>query len=375
MKKTLTALAVLGAFAGTAVAADVTLYGKVDAGLNYQNVEVESATGHADLLKDQDTFAMKSGQNSGSRFGIKGTEDLGNGMVVGFVLENGFNSDDATFNDDDGRLFDRQATLFVKGGFGEIAFGRVGGLASGLGSYSSVYNNTATGTGWGSYAGAKAEFGLSRGRMDNTITYKSPEFAGVTVLAQYSFQMSGDEVADSGANKRYAALGVNYKLGAFSADLVVDSVMPSNVAPKENPDKANMEDSLGVTVGAAYDFGFMKLMGMAQYAKNDTFGDFTTFLGNNTEGQKGYRLALGATAPVATGTVFAQVNYLDAENEKFSNAEYSGYGLFAGYEYPLSARTKVYAFAGYNDFEMEWSATDSADKTQTEVGFGMVHNF
>ena len=324
MKKTLTALAVLGAFASTAFAADVTLYGKIDAGINYQNEEVDGV--------DTDKFGMQSGQNSGSRFGLKGTEDLGNGMTVGFQLENGFTMDDAKM-DNGGRLFGRQATLFVKGGFGEVAFGRVGGLASGLGSYSSLYNNTATGTGWGTYAGAKGEFGLSRGRMDNTITYKSPEFAGVTVLAQYSFQMDGQEGPDSGANNRYAALGVNYKLGAFSADLVVDSVMPSNVAPKEDADKFNMEDS-----------------------------------------QEGYRLALGATAPVAAGTFYAQVNYLDAENELYSTTEYKGYGLFAGYDYPLSARTKVYAFAGYNDFDFD-SNTASTEIKQTEVGFGMVHSF
>ena len=365
MKKTLTALAVLGAFAGSAMAADVTLYGKVDAGLNYSAVETE--VGGVTTV-DKDTFAMKSGQNSGSRFGLKGTEDLGNGMVVGFQLENGFDSDTGVMGQS-GRLFGRQATLFVKGGFGEVAFGRVGALASGLGSYSSVYNHTATGTGWGSYAGAKGEFGLDRDRMDNTITYKSPEFAGVTVLAQYSFQMDGKDAgenADSGKNDRYAALGANYKLGAFSADLVVDSVMLSN-------EKVNQENSLGVSLGASYDFGFMKVMGMAQYGQNDQFGAFNT--PNSTEGQDGYRLALGATAPVAGGTIYAQVNYLDAEHAVYSARTYRGYGLFAGYDYPLSARTKVYAFAGYNDLTDTATSGVRTETTQTEVGFGLVHNF
>ena len=75
MKKTLAALAVLGAFAGSAMAADVTLYGLVDYGFSYEHVDGDTADKDA-----QDTFQMKSGQNSGSRFGLKGTEDLGNGL-------------------------------------------------------------------------------------------------------------------------------------------------------------------------------------------------------------------------------------------------------------------------------------------------------
>ena len=126
MKKTLAALAVLGAFAGSAVAADVTLYGLVDYGFNYQHRDGDAA---ADA---QDSFEMRSGMNSGSRFGLKGTEDLGNGMTVGFVLENGFNVDDGSLGDSD-RLFNRESQVFVRSNFGELSFGRVGQLNSGNG--------------------------------------------------------------------------------------------------------------------------------------------------------------------------------------------------------------------------------------------------
>lgn len=81
MKKTVAAVAVLGAFAGSALAADVTLYGVVDAGLVYthldQDVQGVDAT---------DKFEMKSGNQAGSRWGLKGVEDLGNGVQVGFIL-------------------------------------------------------------------------------------------------------------------------------------------------------------------------------------------------------------------------------------------------------------------------------------------------
>ena len=127
MKKTLAALAVLGAFAGTAAAADVTLYGDVDTGFKYtySKTDGEDAT---------NKFEMANGINSASTFGLKGTEDLGNGMTVGFKLENGFNSDDGTLNQS-GRLFGREARLFVSSAFGEVSLGRMGGLGSAAGTY------------------------------------------------------------------------------------------------------------------------------------------------------------------------------------------------------------------------------------------------
>lgn len=72
MKKSLAALAVLGAFAGSAFAADVTLYGLVDYGFNYTHKDADT-TG----VDANDQFEMRAGQNSGSRFGLRGTEDLG----------------------------------------------------------------------------------------------------------------------------------------------------------------------------------------------------------------------------------------------------------------------------------------------------------
>lgn len=80
MKKTLAALAVLGAFAGSAAAADVQLYGVVDEGFIYTNTKVTDE-------KSDNQFQLGSGLNLGSRWGLKGTEDLGNGYKVGFKLK------------------------------------------------------------------------------------------------------------------------------------------------------------------------------------------------------------------------------------------------------------------------------------------------
>ena len=72
--------------AATASATDFTLYGIVDTGLGYT---------HVNTLNEptENRFEEINGYNSGSRFGFKGTEDLGNGYSVSFVLENGFSSD------------------------------------------------------------------------------------------------------------------------------------------------------------------------------------------------------------------------------------------------------------------------------------------
>ena len=102
MKKTLAALAVLGAFAGSAVAADVQLYGVVDEGFIYTNTKVTDQ-------KSDNQFQLGSGLNLGSRWGLKGTEDLGNGYKVGFKLESGFNADTGTLQEN--RLFRREAGL------------------------------------------------------------------------------------------------------------------------------------------------------------------------------------------------------------------------------------------------------------------------
>ena len=75
MKKSLMALAVMGAFAGTAMAANVTVYGVIDTGLQYQHVDTDG-------VANESTFEMSSGVMSGSRVGLKGSEDLGNGLTV-----------------------------------------------------------------------------------------------------------------------------------------------------------------------------------------------------------------------------------------------------------------------------------------------------
>lgn len=128
-KKSLIAVAVLGATAFSVQAADVTMYGKVDTGLQYQSNEITILD---QTVVDTDSFTMENGLNSASRFGVKGSEDLGNGMKVSFQLENGFKADSGEFKTS-GKLFDRQATVALSSDFGTLTMGRVGGIGSGAG--------------------------------------------------------------------------------------------------------------------------------------------------------------------------------------------------------------------------------------------------
>ena len=393
MKKTLAALAVLGAFAGSAAAADVTLYGLVDLGLNYQYQKV----GDADATN---TFKEQAGQNSGSRFGLKGVEDLGNGLKAGFVLENGFDADSGVLGQN-GRLFGRESNLYLSGDFGTLSFGRVGALSSGVGSYNVVYGYTVFGTGWGDKSGSKSLFYLGdRDRQDNTVTYVTPSFGGVKVYAQYSFNRNLQETAGNERNNdRYAGLGVKYDLGAFSTGLVVDTVLNKSVYA------ANTEDSLGVTWGASYDFGVAKVYGMAQYGKNENkFAGYTVadVTGNkdavtkNGQGLEGYALSLGVTAPVVGGTVYAQANYIDGETSDtvysvytvankvdtkyYKDGDVKRWGFAAGYSYPLSKRTFAYTFASYSEGTLKVTGVNDKATVETktkngEFGLGLVHKF
>ena len=405
MKKTFVAAAVLGAFAASAMAADVTLYGVIDTGLHYSNKNVESK-------HDVNSFDMKSGASAGNRWGLKGTEDLGNGYKVGFVLENGFTEDDGELGNG-GRLFGREANLYVTSDFGTLSFGRVGALTSGCGSYDQM-KYTPFATGWAGTA-TKANFMLAdRDRMDNTVTYVTPEFAGFKVLAQYSFNRDGQETAgNERQNDRYAALGASYKNGAFSSALVVDTVMHNNKS-------ANDKDSLGVTLGASYDFEVVKLFAMGQYGQHENFlgttfdkgtkldkingkkYDSNYFKTLSSKGWKGYGVNLGATAPVLGGTVLAQASYLDAKTHDGMGYEYAdkgtetsadsdgvkkasykeakaqNWGIALGYTYPFSKRTNVYTYVSYNETQVktESEAKDTDVTTKfTEFGLGIKHTF
>lgn len=364
MKKTFVAVAVLGAFAGSAMAADVTLYGKIDLGLQYQHLDNGTT--------ETDQFKETSGQNSGSRFGLKGTEDLGNGYKVGFVLENGFKADTGAF-EKGGRLFHREALLFVQSPYGELSMGRTGALDAGTGRYGMLAGNaTAMGTGWDQVGNSDFILKGTKSRMDNTITYQSPSFAGVTVLAQASLKTESvtdtntAHVEGSSDTDRYYGLGVKFNAGALNAGIV------GGVSDYSRLDVHAADEDNGYAVAGYvnYDFGMIKPMFAVQYWNGGVESGTPSGAFKDTEG---YGLVIGATAPVLGGTLKATAGWNDFEDAKDTDTDYNNWMVGVGYEYSLSKRTSVYTAAGYKEAKTK-AATTTKEKT-TEVMVGIVHKF
>jgi predicted porin len=119
MRKSLIALAALGAFAGAAQAqTSVTLYGTIDANIEYVNRAATPTGGGGSILR------MGSGGFASNRWGIRGVENLGGGLSGVFVIESGYNTDTGTsFNAT--RTYDRQTYVGLKSDtYGQLTFGR-----------------------------------------------------------------------------------------------------------------------------------------------------------------------------------------------------------------------------------------------------------
>lgn len=384
MKKTLAAVAVLGAFAGSALAADVQLYGIVDEGLAYSHVDLDGA---ADAT---DSFSMNSGMQSGSRFGFKGTEDLGNGLTVGFVLENGFTADNGA---DNSTLFDREASLFIEGGFGKLAMGKIGSINCGTSSWAQIGVLSAFGTSnWGGYSNQIGSTASTGGVMDNTIAYQSPTFAGFTVFAQYSMGDDGDDKTISGSENessldRYYAIGAKYANGPLTAYFAVDSVnyrtWNGTTGPVVGAD--DIDDSLTVTLGGNYDFGVAQIFFGAQYFDEvETFGSLVGSAKLDhvfADKIKGYGLNLSANFPVAGGKIMAGLGFVDAEaadsQKEFDGDEFQRYIVSVGYDYPFSKRTDAYVVASYMQDSIDYKVATKPDVDPTAYTFvvGLRHKF
>lgn len=386
-KKSLIAVAALSALAGSAMAADVTIYGRIDTGFRYSQVDYDVPN-----VDDKTTFEMAAGNYTGNRVGIKGSEDLGNGLTVGFVLENGFDSDTGAEKCDG--IFGREALVYLEGGFGKVGFGKMGILNSTAGSFA-IGNFTPWGTGWGAVGDQTQIFGADfETRYSNMISYRSPEFAGFQVHAQYSFgsdekDKEGKVVGREGktTTDRYYAIGATYKVGGLNLIGIVDSINEKHQTG-DDPD-----DTLRVTLGGSYDFGVVKPYLSAAYFKDARLTSwmdcYDTEVNKGTKAQlegdwDGYGIVIGASAPLVGGTAHMTIGYMDAEAQKDydpafdpEGADLTRYTFAIGYEYPLSKRTKVYADAGYFKDEVDYNS-ENWNKREPEgyqAAVGLVHYF
>ncbi|MCO5401445.1 porin [Ralstonia soli] len=318
MKMKLFAAAVAALAAGGAYAqSSVTLYGVVDAGLTYAN-KVPNGNGGG-----SSRVGLDSGGLSGSRWGLRGVEDLGGGLKGIFTLESGFNLDNGT-SAQGGRLFGRSAYVGLQGQWGQLTVGRHTNLFYDFGVN---FDPMAIA---GRYSlGAQDNF-IGSGRADNSIKYLGT-FGGLGVQALYSFNNNGNEQAGLNKLGREWSLGATYAGGPFGLGVVYDQTNSATVATVDNKEQR-------AAIAGTYAFGPAKLYaGYRWYHAN-----FATVAGNGNLRSNLYWAGLGYQATPAlslTGTAYYQ---------QFKNAAGGNPWLFVvGTDYALSKRTDAYFNVAY----------------------------
>jgi len=148
----------------------VTLYGVLDTFVGYQNTKVNGKTTTLAVLGNNGEMT--------SRWGLRGTEDIGGGYRINFALESGFDPGTGALQNSY-RFFDRQAWVGVGGGFGEVRFGRQN-------SPMFVYSGNMDAFGAATYASGYNNFASWLARVDNDIAWISPKFYGTQAELHYS---------------------------------------------------------------------------------------------------------------------------------------------------------------------------------------------
>jgi predicted porin len=334
MQKKLIALAVAGMVAAPLAMAqsNVTIYGLVDMGLTHYSDSASKAANRTGL--DQ-------GLLNGSRIGFRGTEDLGNGLKAGFVLEGGLAPDTGS-----GLSMNRQSFLTLSGDFGTVAVGR---------QYTPQFNlwGAADPFGLGA-AGNAANIAQVQTRLSNLIAYVSPNFNGLSVTAGYTFNgvnVFGEDEFNNDNGVRVWAISPVYKNGPLMVGLNYHVATVKVDGSPVDGDKAQKRLDLAGT----YDFG--PVMAHAAYGRDRADQSIVDV---GLASRANYWM-VGVSAPVgAAGKVMASYNNWKDKGAG-SSAKASQWAL--GYEHKLSARTKMYAV--YADVNNKNGATASVTSAGT----------
>ena len=360
MKKTLLAAALLAGFAGAAHAqSSVTLYGIVDAGLNYTKVSGENSK-----------LGIDSGNQYQSRLGVRGSEDLGNGLKAIFNLENGFTVDNGN-SLQGGKLWGRYAYVGLDSAtLGRLTLGRTVNL-----QYAWAANTISPfGLGWGNASVrntlAYNDYDLNGGQVNNSAYYYSPVVYGFQGAVGYSFANDPNaesEVAGASRNNRLIDLGLKYSNGPLQAVVTYQYLNPSQATPNNGKFK-------NLTLGANYDFGVVAVYAGYANAKGirnpgtwNTSGAYagTGYASGATSANftKDNAWTLGLSAPLGPGKAYAAY-------QKATQSKVKGFAL--GYVYDLSKRTNLYTYFAQNELH-DWTANKSLDARQFAVG--LQHRF
>lgn len=365
MKKSFFALAALSVAGMAAAQSNVTIYGLLDMGMDYDNGKNGSvATGTVSK------WAVNSGQTSGSRLGFRGSEDLGGGLSAIFTLESGFTADDGNLAYGS-RLFGRQSWAGLKGEFGSIKLGR---------QQTSTYFALQTVDPFtiNSAADAQRVYGYGLGkidpisRSDNTATYETPTFAGFTATFGYGFgeqpgQFNKSSTKFAGANYANGPLtvvasyqntdGVPFAPTATPTSALDALVVPTGLAPTTTT-SAKVKNSV---LGVVYNIGGAKLRASYGHLKFNAVGDMTIS-----------DYMLGVTIPFGPGTLQASWNRDNVTD--LTSGVSNQYAI--GYNYPLSKRTNLYALTAYtrNGKDVRMNAWANG-KSDVDIQYGIKLTF
>ncbi|QQB35108.1 porin [Achromobacter deleyi] len=382
MKKTLLAAALLAGFAGVAQAeTSVTLYGIIDTGLGYNKI-----SGGTDA-QNGSKIGMINGVQNGSRWGLRGSEDLGDGLRAVFQLESGFDSGNGS-SAQGGRLFGRQATVgLASDSWGQLDFGRQTNIASKY--FGSI---DPFGAGFGQ---ANIGVGLSATntvRYDNMVLYQTPSFSGFQFGIGYSF--SADDTKDGRINQttgvpttsqtgfrtadntRAITTGLRYVNGPLNVALSFDQLNASNKLSQATIDATPRQ----YTIGGSYDFEVVKLALAYARTTDGWFGSqdvktaaSTIGFGTNAfaDGFKANSYLLGLSAPIGgASSLFGSWQRVSASGTQLTGDDATMNVFNLGYTYDLSKRTNLYAYGSY---AKNYAFLDGVKSTA--VGVGLRHRF
>jgi len=365
LKKTLLAFAVLGAFAGGAAAqSSVTLFGVMDLGLRH--VSNEGVGGRT---------TMVSGSNATSRFGFRGTEDLGNGLSAGFWLESGFAADVGT-SAVSNQFWDRESFLFLKSAtLGELRAGRDLTQVYKVWSAADPFSQVGAGSVFNLYPASsstsptavRAAFGSndrnasSTTRANNMLAYSLPGDLGGLVGGAFFAYDEGSVDTTSARGLKVGGVSLGYAKGPLS-------VMAGYAKTRAPGTVENFSDR---ALHAIYDFGFLKFsLANRHYKFRAADQDI---------------IQLGLWIPVGSaGLVKASYGTLSNKGTigatSLANRDVKTFGL--GYQHSLSKRTAVYGTLGVLSNDSLATNTFSGGNTGMVAGgrsraieFGLRHNF
>ncbi len=371
LEKSITIIALAGLASGAAFAGGVTLHGAVDAGLEYTHVS--NHDGH------QNTFKAVDGLDTANRIGIRGSESLGNGLEAGFVLENGFNLMNGAMNDGDAgdtsRFFGREALLFMSSPAGTFAVGRQGAISSGFGTFGRFGDEVSVlGDGRGAVPGLKSVVGMTAQRLDNAFTYESPSFGGVNLLGQYAAKTQDRHGWFDSPNERFIALGATYKGSGVYGSAIVDSLMRPDGKPDGHKLSLGGHVALGdATVYAATQF-WKDLDLNVPAISNTAMRPVDLKSGGDNPFTKGFGMNLGASYKLGRGAIKGDFGYAHA-SQLNADTRLNRFIASAGYDYPLSRRTTVYADGGVMFDRYSKPADGDKNANTLSVNVGMAHKF